>query len=93
MLLYGLTAYLARLDNLRPSKKTAGLIILLGCVPLWTAVASYSANLAFDGLLYDAIMAVTMVATLALLGAGNKFSRLNWLGCLLAICGFILMKL
>ena len=66
---------------------------MLGCLPLWAVVAPFSANLAFDGLLYDVIMLATMAATLAIMGAGKQFIWLNWLGLAIVIIGFTLMKL
>lgn len=92
ILLYSLIALITQLNNRQSSRKLNALLIMFSFFPLWALIAPHSDNLAFDGLLYDALMIMTMTLTLCLMGAGKRFSRLNWIGAVCAVFGFILLK-
>jgi len=62
------------------------------CQP-WLIASSVSKNLYFDGILYDFIMILTFIVTMAFLGHGKSFSPANWAGIGLAIIAFILIKI
>jgi hypothetical protein len=68
-------------------------LVLINVIPLWAFIAKYSKNLIFDELLYNIIVVVSELIAVLALGGGVKFSPLNWLGFLLALIGFVLLKL
>jgi len=61
--------------------------------PFWIIVSRISKNLLFDGMLYDNIMFLTYVVTMAMLGSGCNFKTHQWLGVLIVIIGSILMRI
>ncbi|MFA6227716.1 MAG: hypothetical protein WC668_00845 [Patescibacteria group bacterium] len=90
---YAVVAYFSKKNNSVKNKKILAIMIGLNLIPLWAFVAPDSASLAFDMLLYDTLMTLTLTSALVLLGAAVKFKRHNWLGVIVVIIGFILMKL
>ena len=69
------------------------LLILFGMICQAAIIVSIvSKDLYFDGILYDFIMLLTFVSTMAVLGYGKEFSSLNWVGVFLALMAFVLIK-
>ncbi|MFA6594308.1 MAG: hypothetical protein WCT16_03560 [Candidatus Buchananbacteria bacterium] len=93
IIFYAITAYFSKKNNEAKNKKLLMVMIVLNLIPLWAFVAPDSKNLAFDMLLYDTIMALTLTLTLVTLGMAVQFKRHNWLGVAIVIIGFLLMKL
>lgn len=91
--LYVIVAYFSKINNDCKSIKTFIFIIALGCLPLWAFIAPDSKHLAFDMLLYDSILTITMTATLIFLTRKSNLKPINYLGIILVIAGFILMKI
>jgi len=60
--------------------------------PMWLIVCRVSKNLVFDGMLYDAIMVIVYPLSMYILGAGAKFSLINWIGAGIVTVGLILMQ-
>jgi uncharacterized membrane protein len=60
--------------------------------PLWLVISRISKNITFDGMLYDNIMFLTFVGTMAVMGAGSKFEAHQWIGVALIVFGSILMR-
>ena len=60
--------------------------------PFWLIVSAISNNLIFDGMLYDNIMFLTYVFTMAILGCGAKFVPHQWLGVSLIVLGSIMLR-
>jgi hypothetical protein len=67
-------------------------ILFMNCLPIWLLVAKWSKNLIFDALLYDILMFFAGGITLLLCGSGNYLNVHQWIGLILIISGFILMK-
>ena len=67
-------------------------IVLINCLPVWLLVAKWSKNLIFDALLYDMLMFFVGGVTLLLCGSGNNLNLHQWIGLVLIVGGFILMK-
>jgi RsiW-degrading membrane proteinase PrsW (M82 family) len=93
IIFYGVIAYISRKNNETKKRKLLLIAIALNFIPLWAFIAPDSPNMAFDVLLYDTIMVLTLTSVLMFLGSGSKFKSYNWLGAILAMAGFILMKL
>jgi len=89
---YVLYSYVSKLSNDTKSISPLIFLFLLGSCPIWALLSRYSKNLIFDGMLYDILMSVTFVVTMSLLGSGDSFSTQNWIGAILVVLGFILMK-
>lgn len=68
-------------------------LIGLQAFGLWPWVARYSQRLIFDGLLFDAVIFVTYLTTLIILGAGEDFSTIQWIGCGVVFAGMLMLKL
>jgi hypothetical protein len=60
---------------------------------LWPIVAKYSQRLFFDGLLFDSILMSTYVGFMALFGATEGFTWVQWGGTALVITGLLLVKM
>lgn len=60
---------------------------------LWPIVAKFSKDIIFDSFLFDAIIFSAYFVTLFALGAGSKFTTVQWTGTTLLIVGFILLKI
>ena len=90
---YFLFAYFSKKNNESKNKRFMAIMICLNLIPLWAFIAPDSQNLAFDGLLYDVIMVLVFTSTLAYLGSGVNFQKQNWIGVIVIIIGFVLMKL
>ena len=61
--------------------------------PLWLIISRISKNIAFDGMLYDNIMFLTFISTMAFLGAGSKFAAHQWIGVALIVLGSVFMRI
>jgi hypothetical protein len=61
-------------------------------IPVFPLVMRFSKNLLWDGLIYELMMLLSYVLTLLLLGSGKGFNVVQYLGLLLILIGFILMK-
>ena len=70
------------------------LLFVVQMFPLWALVAAYSKpkDLLFNGLLYDLLMFSSYTFCLILLGSAAKFTTLQWIGMMLAVSGYILIK-
>ncbi|MFA5124776.1 MAG: hypothetical protein WC473_03055 [Patescibacteria group bacterium] len=90
---YAVIAYFSKKNNEVKSKKLLAIMIGLNLIPLWAFIAPDSTSLAFDMLLYDTLMTMTLTLALVTLGVAIEFKRHNWLGVMIVIIGFILMKL
>ena len=61
--------------------------------PFWIIVSRISKNLLFDGILYDNIMFLTYVTTIALMGGADKFASHQWWGLGFVVIGSVLMRI
>ncbi len=67
-------------------------MVLCGLIPTWSIVSYYSKNLILDALIFDSILVMSSPIILYLLGQGQKFSLLNWIGVTVCIFGIIMVK-
>ena len=65
---------------------------LISILPVFPLVARYSKNILIDGMIFDVILFLSYVGTMLYLGAGEKFVLIQWIGLIITILGFILMK-
>ena len=89
---YAAYSWASKLNNEHKTPFFFMLTLLLGLCPFWAIVSRISKSILFDGILYDIIMFGTFAATMAFLGAGDRFSAYNWFGAVLIVIGLVLMK-
>jgi hypothetical protein len=93
IILYSILAFFSFKNN---NEKTTIWFIssaLIGMVPLWALVSSYSKNILFDSLLYDIIQLLTyVIVTGILVQSSISFNKYQYFGILLIIIGFIIMR-
>lgn len=69
-------------------------LLLYNALPAWVVISKISKRILFDGMLYDNIMFLTYVFTIAYLDKSIKsFSCCQWLGFMLVMAGSIMMRL
>jgi len=68
-------------------------LVITNILPLWAFISKHSKDLIFDELLYNITVIISELIAILILGSGNAFSWLNWLGLLLAFIGFVLLKI
>ena len=90
---YGFYYFATKKSNDTQTSFWFWMTFFVGMCPLWAWVGKYSKNLIFDGLLYDILIVLVYVATMFILGAGDKFKIHNWIGIFFILCGFVLIKL
>ena len=66
-------------------------VFIAGLWPAWMIISRISKNIIFDGMLYDVLMFMTYTVTMTLLGAGAKFTNLQWIGVGVTVVGFTVM--
>lgn len=67
---------------------------VVGAVPLWLVISHWSKNMFFDGMLYDAVMFLSYaLATAYFMGRLSSLQWTQWLGMILIIVGFFLVRL
>jgi len=64
----------------------------ISIIPIFPLMVRFSKNLLWDGLLFELMMLLSYVTTLIVLGSAKGFNSLQWLGLILTILGFVLMK-
>lgn len=67
-------------------------LYVLGLCGLWPLVARFSHNLVLDALLYDLIIFFAFYLTLLYLGEASKFTLMQWVGSILVVLGFLMLK-
>ena len=67
-------------------------LYLLNIGGLWPWVARFSNNIVFDSLLYDLLIFFSFYCTVWYLGAASDFTRLQVMGSLLVVAGFLMLK-
>jgi len=65
---------------------------LTALCPMWAIVSRYTTNIAFDALLYDILVVFIYSSALMFLGAGQAFKAHNWIGFIIVLIGFIMMR-
>ena len=60
--------------------------------PLWAFVSRISKNIAFDGIVYDALLCLSYAVALLWFSGAPGFKLINYIGVAFIICGTILMK-
>lgn len=91
-LFYSFQAYCSKQAN-NDSKLFFYLTWFIGFIPFWALVAKHSKNLIYDGMLYDFCILISYILTFILLGCGENFNKMNWIGLILIISGFALMRI
>lgn len=85
--------YVSHQNNLHGGK-WMWILLLLGIFPGWVIISRYSKNLMFDGMLYDVIMFLTYAVFIGFLtGQFLKFNWSQWIGFIMILTGFILMRM
>ena len=70
------------------------MVWVLGALPLWAIISRHSANLAFDGLLYDSIMTITYSISILYYTDSLKNIGINaLLGGILIIAGLVIFRI
>jgi uncharacterized membrane protein len=86
-------AWLSNNYNQHPNWHTFSWLYISNLLPIWIFVAKYTKNIIFDALLYDALMFLVFYISLIFLGSADKFSVYQWIGAVLVVVGFVVMKL
>jgi len=90
---FGIYHYASKMNN-EFGGKWIWITLFLGMsVQWWTIVSLVSRNLLFDGLLYGIVLTGNYVIVMAWLGAGAGYRWWQWLGVVVVVIGFALMKL
>jgi len=63
------------------------------CGLLWTYVSKHSKSLIVDSAAYDITLFLSYAGFFALLGCGQGFTLMNWIGLVICCIGFIMMAL
>ena len=88
---YCFQAYVSKISNLKGSSWWM-LVWFIGMIPIWALISKYSTNLLIDGIIFDLVLFFAYVITFAVLGAGSAFVVSQWIGLVLIIVGFVLLK-
>jgi hypothetical protein len=62
-------------------------------IPIWALVARVSNNIAFDGIVFDALLCITYAVGLLWFSGAPGFKPINFCGAGAIVLGIILMKL
>jgi len=92
IVMYVVYAWLTKMNNLHQTHSWFVCMWIVGAIPLWNIVSRNSTSLLTDGFLYDVIILLSYITTLIILGEAKMFVLNQWLGLILCILGFILMK-
>jgi hypothetical protein len=85
-------AYINYLNNVRSGFFVWACVLSVISAPLFPLISKYSKNLIVDGLVYDVIIFFAYTFTLILLGCSKILNAHQWLGFVLTVIGFLLMK-
>lgn len=93
----GMLAYLSKFSNETLNipwyaNRWVWLIFFCSLTPIWVFVTRVSHNLVFDALLFDVLSMLAFQMTLIYLGLAAKFVPLQWIGLVLVIFGFFLIR-
>jgi hypothetical protein len=67
-------------------------MLFCGFVQIWAVVSRYSENILLDGMIYDIIIFLTFPVTMWYMGETNNFSVQQWVGLVVVVIGFLLLK-
>jgi hypothetical protein len=85
-------AYINYLNNVKCGFFWWACILSVISAPLFPLISKYSKNLIVDGLVYDVIIFFAYTFTLIALGCSKILTPHQWIGFVLTVIGFILMK-
>ena len=92
-LFYIFYTYVSFRSNQNPNSNWFWAVLLTGAFPGWAIVSLYSKNLLFDGLLYDVIMFLTYAIAIGYFtDQFMKFATSQWIGFIMIIVGFLLVR-
>ena len=72
--------------------KTWLLLAFVGFIPTWAIASYFSRNLIFDGMLLNFVFVLSTPVIMAFLGQAANFSVVNWVGVVVALVGFIMLR-
>lgn len=90
---YLIYAWCSKRYNDTPTALRFWVLYLTNLFPVWMIVARYSKDMLFDGVLYDILAFSAFIAGLILLGSGDRFTMGQWIGLVVVVVGFLMMKL
>jgi multidrug transporter EmrE-like cation transporter len=94
IVIYVINAMLSKWANDFPDTwKWVIIIYLMQFVSVWPFVAKFSKNLVFDSFLFDMLIFFSYFVTLLVMGAGSKFTTVQWFGTILLIVGFVILRI
>jgi len=65
---------------------------LVSMLPVFPIAMRFSKDMLWDGLVFELVMLLSYVITLLYLGSGKAFNMTQWIGLILTVIGFVLMK-
>jgi hypothetical protein len=74
------------------SWKWVGALYVLNFLGLWPLIAKFSKNLVLDALLYDLIIFFAFYLTMLHLKAADHFTMTQWVGTIVVLAGFVMIK-
>jgi len=90
---YALYHYVSVRSNQTGNMKWVWIGYTIGALcPFWILLARQSKNLLFDGVVYDNMILLSFITVASMMGVGEHFSAVNWLGICCAVLGLTLMK-
>jgi len=76
--------------NKSPSVKNVVILSLLGAVPLWPTVATFSKRVGTDALFYDVVMIISCTFSIIIF-SGTRFTSWQWLGVAMCVTGLTMI--
>lgn len=83
-------AAISRHVNHNPSSWMLWLLLLPN--PIWLVVTKVSKNIIFDGFVYDTVILLAYTVTFLVLGEGQNFNWINYLGIFFTVLGLICLR-